>query len=427
MPNNISHKDRVLEIYNAEIGALEMNINAKTQNKTISKGFEKKIDNVLGYSLFKTKEKNIQEFLDLYQEKLRNYDTDYPKGNQEKHGIELTGILLTLREALNPKPDQKFNKDTWKDLKIQFTEYRKKEGGPIKTMNEQVKELRKSVKDIHEHKNDKRLAEILQQDFNKDKSRKTSKDDGYSDYFYVDIHKEIKDNNEFDGVKTSIKERVTKAEKRIDELEEKKNDEVIKYFIDMVDANKITREQLKVKVFSDAVKTKIATLFNQEVVSTEDASRRSSAQTPTVALGASVAEPPPSGGTDMETKEKAKTEKEIFEKKVTVGAEVAAIGGAALLGAVTIGTGGLFLPIAVGVGTVVAGAIAINEQDRIGKQTKQEKEDSKVTFAEVIQEYVVDNPSREVTKRVIDFGEGVRRTTFGINQAKDDKGSSIRD
>ena len=426
MPDNIISKDRVLEIYNAEKGALDANINAKTQSNLLVKTFEKKIDDVLRWSFFKTKEKKIQEFLNLYQEKLRNYDTDYPRGNEKLYGKELTGILLKLREALKPKPDQKFNKGTWKDLKIQFTDYREKQEGPIKTMNEQVKELTTSIEDIHKckDKDDTRLAVILKRDFDKDNSRKTSKDDGYSDYFYVNIDKKIKGETEFEQVGKSIKDRVGAAEERIKESEKEDTKKFIELFKNMVDTGKITREQFG--DFRDEQKSKIGLLFPQAVASQVNDSQRSLVQETTNAQegsalpGGQSAAVPPLVVVHADGAEKAKQEKEkeIFENKVTVGAEVAAIGGAALLGAVTIGTGGLFLPIAVGVGTVVAGAIAISEQEKIGKQTEAEKSESDNEIQKTIQKHVVDNPSKIVTKPVIEFGESVL-VSLGIKSKED--------
>lgn len=418
MPDNRSLKEKVLESYNAEKGALEINIKVKTQGNLLSQTCEKKIDDVLGYSLFKTKEKKIQEFLNFYQTKLINYDTDFPEGNEELHGKELTKILVDLRKKLQPVENKQFDEKGWRELKARFTEYRKKQEGPIKTMNEQVKELTTSIEDIHKckDKNDQRLAEILKRDFGKDKIRKIDRETGYSDHFYKNISNEIKDKTEFKEVKTSINDRVTEAERRIKELEKKKDQEVIKYFQEMVGADKITHEQ--VKDFSNEVRLKIAILLSAEMPSQANDSRRSLVNTPTA-----VPEIPDlSGSTVMENEEKAKKdkekEKEIFENKVTVGAEVAAIGGAAILGAVTIGTGGLILPIAVGVGTVVAGAIAIGEQEKIGKKTEEEKSENKNEIQKTIQEYVVDTPSKWVTKPVIDFGESVLKT-LGIKSEED--------
>ena len=428
MPDNRSLKEKVLESYNAEKGAFEQNINAKDSNINVSKTFEKKIDDLLGWS-FKTKEKKIEEFLDFYQTKLKNYDTDYQEGNKELHGKELAQILVDLRKKLQPVKDKQFDKKGWRELKARFTEYRKKQEGPIKTMNAQVVELTTSIDDIHKCKDkdndNKRLAEILQRDFDGDESIKKDRETGYTDSFYVNIDKKIKGNKEFEQVGKSIKDRVTHAEKRSDELENKKDQEVIKYFQEMVGANKITHEQ--VKDFSDEVRLKIVTLLSTETPSQVNDSRRSlvqetiNVQEVSALPGGQNAAVPPSVVAHADVAEKAKQEKDILANKVTVGAEVATIGGAALLGAVTIGTGGLFLPIAVGVGTVVAGAIAISQQEEIGKQTEEEKSRSNNEIQKTIQKYVVDNPSEIVTKPVIGFGQNVL-TAFGINQAKEDKG-----
>lgn len=428
MVDNRSHKDRVLEIYNAEIAISQTNIAAKTQNISLSALFEKRIDDVLRWPFRKARENKIQKFLDFYQRSLPNYDTDFPQGNQELHGKELAEILLKLRVAL--KPEQQFNKDTWKGLKSQFKNYREKQEAPIKTMNEKVNELTTSIEYIHKcsDKDDEGLAVILKRDFefHKEVSRKNCRETGYSDYFYVDIHKEIKNNIKFRGVKTSMGDRLNQAEKRIDELEKKKDDEVERYFINMVDANKITSENFKA---SDAIKKKILELCSnasaQVAGSQVNDSPSSLGQDLTADSITSVLfEQPnnPLGGTAMENEEKDKEkEKDILANKVTVGVGVASIGGAALLGAVTIGTGGLFLPIAVGVGTVVAGAIAISEQDRIGKETKQQKEGSEETFAEVIQKQVVDNPSKILTKPAIEFGDWI---TKNVLKSKEDQGKS---
>ena len=57
MVDNKSLKEKVLQIYNAEKGVLEININAKDSNINVSKFFEKKIDDLFGWSFSKTKEK----------------------------------------------------------------------------------------------------------------------------------------------------------------------------------------------------------------------------------------------------------------------------------------------------------------------------------------------------------------------------------
>ena len=418
MVDNKSLKEKVLQIYNAEKGVLEININAKDSNINVSKFFEKKIDDLFGWSFSKTKEKKIEEFLDSYQTKLKNYDTEYPNVNEELHGKELTKILVDLRKKLQPGENKQFDGKGWKELKTRFTDYRGKQEGSLKTMNEQVKELTTSIEDIHKckDKDGTRLEAILQRDFDRDESIKKDRETGYTDSFYVNIDKKIKDNKEFEQVEKSIKDRVGAAEIRIKELEKKNDKEFIKYFQEMVRADKITSEQ--VKDFSNEVRLKIVTLLSTEMPSQVNDLQRSLVNTPTA-----VPEIPDlSGSTVMENEEKAKKdkekEKEIFENKVTVGAEVAAIGGAAILGAVTIGTGGLILPIAVGVGTVVAGAIAIGEQEKIGKKTEEEKSENKNEIQKTIQEYVVDTPSKWVTKPVIDFGESVLKT-LGIKSEED--------
>ncbi len=76
------------------------------------------------------------------------------------------------------------------------------------------------------------------------------------------------------------------------------------------------------------------------------------------------------------------------------------------------------MPIAVGVGTVVAGAIAISKQEEIGKEADKEKTESQDTIQAAIQKHVVDIPSEWVTKPVIDFGESVL-TTLGIKSKED--------
>ena len=425
MLDNRSHKDRVLEIYSREIGIKNQEINDCRNRADVCLTFKNKISEVLSaketpWFYQQNREKKILELAALYHEKITpRFGLMEEEEKASYFGREMSVALKDLQEKT--RQAQVSTKD-WEELQKKFLNLEKSENVIKKTKEALLSELKISSKEIigkgkDKDKDNAELLKILQRDFEKDESRKASgKEICYSNRFYFDINEIIKGQQEFQGLSSNqhFTKIVTAEEKRIKESDVETTEAITKAFKRRVDNGEITPKNFK-EVFEsieETVKLKITLLLNQEVVSTEDASRGSSAQTPTVALGASVAEPPPSGGTDMETKEKAKTEKEIFEKKVTVGAEVAAIGGAALLGAVTIGTGGLFLPIAVGVGTVVAGAIAISEQEKIGKQTEAEKSESDNEIQKTIQKHVVDNPSKIVTKPAIAFGESVLNGTI---------------
>ena len=453
----VSIKDKLREIYNAEIDFLQKTTEEKNKDKDIIKLFVSKIDDVLNPGRFferdKTKEtkrdKKIDDFLDFYQKKLPRYDTDHKDGNPDHHGTSLAGALVELREKLKPGKD--FEKEEWIKLKGLFKKSEKEIGEDIKYVNAQIPGLETSRDKINAAKDDdkklnEKLAEILLQDFKKDDAYKTNIEEKkeekekktqpiYSNFFYVDIDRAISvgsESNEpkpeFKGVADNIKTRVADVKQKLKDIDDKKTDTYIEYLTTKNEAKKLYPEQIKKLEAFSPQKAFIASGAPEGMAERSIAGGDTGASPPLelpadpVRPGVSLDPVAATIAPNVEA-EKAKKEKEVLEKKVTVGAEVATIGGAALLGAVTIGTGGLFLPIAIGigVGTVVAGAIAVNEQDKTGKQDKAEKEESKGTIQGVIQEHVVDNPSKILTKPAIEFGDWI---TKNVLKSKEDQGKS---
>jgi|GEM_PF-4645487 hypothetical protein len=459
----VSIKDKLREIYNAEIDFLQKTTEEKNKDKDIIKLFVSKIDDVLNPGRFferdKTKEtkrdKKIDDFLDFYQKKLPRYDTDHKDGNPDHHGTSLAGALVELREKLKPGKD--FEKEEWIKLKGLFKKSEKEIGEDIKYVNAQIPGLETSRDKINAAKDDdkklnEKLAEILLQDFKKDDAYKTNIEEKkeekekktqpiYSNFFYVDIDRAISVGSEsnapkpeFKGVAADIETRVADVKQKIKKIDDIKTDTYIEYLTTKKEEEKLNEGQIK----------KLEALAPQKTVIESGASNGmaersiaggdtgvSPSSTP-ISEGAQIRSPGAparpeeslesvvsggqQGGSAIESVPEAKQEetkqKEIFEKQVTVGTEVATIGGVALLGAVTIGTGGLILPIAVVAATAVGAYFAVVNQKEGYKQVIDSKKGDLLTN-------LVDIPSEHVTKRILDSG---RKALKSLSVSEDKKG-----
>jgi len=459
-----SIQEKLREIYNAEIDFLQQTTIEKNRDKKIINLFVDKIEGVLNPGRFfnsdKTKEtkrkKNLTEFLDFYQKKLPRYDTHHKDGNPDFHGKDLAGALVELREKLK---SGKFNKEEWEKLRDKFKKSEKEIDEDIKYVKNQIPKLETSRDKIKEAEDDdkklnEKLAKILLRDFEKDDSYKQSigekekKQPIYSKFFYVDIDRAIRGGNEsnkpkpgFEKVADDIETRVADVKQKLKEIDDKKTDKEINGLEDKIMRKTLKTEHSKklIQLFQTlqaqdkpgAGATTPAQEANQQGQAQAQALEEAAAgvkvgglqprqrqddggspSSKTISEGAQINQPVVSGvqqgGSAITSEvEKAQKDEEIFEKQVTVGTEVATIGGVALLGAVTIGTGGLILPIAVVAGTALAGAFAIHKQDEIGKQDKAEVGKDENPFQSFIQTHVVDTPTKVVTKPVIDHGKSL--------------------